>query len=383
MAKLLINKCPACGSSQVSPFLHYDSFPAIIFPVEVENSMTVKSRPLSANYCKVCQHIYTDKIDDIFIKSIYDNYYYLYPYEDLESMNDSYRMPFENTIETLVDLNKCSTLLEIGTDSVVQLKYFIDKGISCTAINPHAKARDNVRFIDGYYSQDELIDKFDLIISRFNLEHIIDPTSYLSSVKQNSFDHTVVVFQVPNVEYFIKNGMLNILAHEHLQYFNVLSIQHMLTRNGFSIIYCSKHDEPSIICAATVNKQSRNYVSEYMQNVREIGDSLVRELVKYSDNVVVYGASMTLSSLLYSQGLLKSLSHISIVDDNPLVQGRCMPGTDKIIVGIDGINLQGTKAVFLLLNKVYHRKVLQKLQLRSYKGPVYWLNSFGLEKYEC
>lgn len=380
MTILSITECPACGSDRLSQFLVYDLFPAVIFPVEIEKSRFVEEHSLSSKYCDVCNHIFLNHIDVSFNTTIYDKYYYLYPYENLDTMMDVYRIPFEKAVEQIVDLNKCRSLLEIGTDSALQLQYFIDKGISCTAINPKAKKHDRVTFIDGYYGHYLLDQKYDLIISRFNLEHIIDLQLYMSSIKQNSNENTVVLFQVPNVEFFINNGVLNVLAHEHPQYFNVLSIQHLLRRYGFSLLFCSTQDEPSIICAAKNSKIGNDYPSKYLQEINQLVEAVAVALRQYSGSVVIYGAGLTLTSLLYSYRVLDDMSNITIVDDNPLVHGKCMPGSDKVINSIKDVDMDNAKAVFVLLNKVYHAKVENNLRLNGYKGPIYCMTATSLEK---
>ena len=382
MELIYINECPACGSQQTLPFQRYNSFPAIIFPVDEGSSTSVENRPLSARICKSCQHIFLDELDTLFIKSVYDKYYINYPYKDLESMQSSYRMPFEGMIDSCVDLQEYRTLLEIGSDSVRQLEYFISRGISCTAINPQATSDNKVRFIDGYYGEYELNETFDLIISRFNLEHILDPRMYFKSILHNSHKNTKVFLQVPNIEYFINSGMLNILAHEHVHYFNILSLQRMLNRYGFRIIFCSESSAPSIMCAAVPFSNNTTAYTGYVQQIRTLVDNITSVLMEYDSGIVIYGASLSLSSLLYNDSNIKSmLDKVTIVDDNPFVQGKCMPGTDKAIVGINQIDLVKTQVFLLLLNEVYHDRIITSLKDLGYKGLILSLTHQKLKRF--
>lgn len=124
-------------------------------------------------------------LDPEFSENLYATYYNLYPFKALETLNAFYREPFNRLLPVFCPPGNLS-LLEIGCDEVEQMRCFLDQGYRCTAINPGARECGDVRFIDGYYGSTPVSGDFDRIISRFNLEHIVDIDGFLSNCTATS-----------------------------------------------------------------------------------------------------------------------------------------------------------------------------------------------------
>ena len=164
------------------------------------------SAPLNATYCNSCEHIFLTDIDRDFNSKIYSEYYYLYPFSELEFMMEAYRKPFEKIFNYFSHHEAPKkNLLEIGCSSEQQLDIFISKGYECTGISPGAESSENINLIDGFYESVKFESNFDYIVSRFNLEHIIDLNKFLKKVYKELRDDGLFFVQVPNVLSFLKN----------------------------------------------------------------------------------------------------------------------------------------------------------------------------------
>jgi uncharacterized protein YbaR (Trm112 family) len=377
---LTLVACPACKSLEIKPFMKYDSFPAILFPVEENEGGRVREALIESLYCKDCRHIFLNRISRIFLESIYKDYYQFYPYKNLESMLQPYRLPFDKVAD--IFLTKAdATLLEIGCDNVAQMEPFIKRGYRCTAINPGAEAAASraVHFIDGYYGERDVEGCFDYIISRFNLEHAVDLDAFFDSIDKNISQRGVVIVQVPNAALFIESGMLNIMAHEHPHNFCQSSLCAVLKRRGYQVLHLSQESSPSLICVFT--KCTSIYdphlaIKQCVETIEKIRLLLVRNQGR---QVLFYGAGLSLAAILYSKRIDDSLfSMAQIVDDNPLLAGRIMPNTRLRVQLSDEVRFSSFAIIILSLNEIYHEKVLARIRAAGAFGEIYAIGKKGI-----
>ncbi len=379
---IMINNCPACGSIDLEIFRTLNSFPAILFPIEKEKWNTVSASPIQSSVCNECGHIFLNQIDKLFSDNIYKNYYYLYPYKGLESMRSAYRESFEKVAGIYLSKKNKSTLLEIGCESVDQMKLFVDFGCLCTAINPGAKPNDKVKFINGFYGTDKINKKFDYIISRFNLEHIIDCKVFFSNLKENLKSNGIIMVQVPNIEFFFSLGILNIFAHEHPHYFCKSSLLAMINRYGFEMLYISKSDEPSLICVFALPIDRNHYKPQQALSATLKVISNLKELINNApDNVILYGAGLSLAALIYDEYVdQKLMSKIHLVDDNPILSGRYMPNTKLKVILSSEMVVRPDTIIILMLSAQYHAVLLPRLKAKYSKNLIYVIVKEGLIK---
>lgn len=379
MGGLTIFCCPACKSEKIEAFMSYDLFPAIIFPVEASKFNSVSKAPLESSYCTECGHIFINKIDQDFIKKIYQDYYYLYPFKFLESMQEPYRIPFEKIADIFLT-RKTASLLEIGCDDAEQMKSFIERGYKCTAINPGAAPSEEVQFIDGFYGcNTDVPGCFDYILSRFNLEHVIDLDAFFDALKKNLKHDGIVIVQVPNTAYFLNSGFLNVLAHEHVHYFCQRSILSIIKRHGLEVIYISNESNPSLICAFGRYNPPCRSAEKAMNNAATLQQINKLLACNQGKSVLFYGAGLSLSAILYTAAIERSLlSSVQIVDDNPVLKNRIMPDTRLQIQSLEDVDISSFAAVILTLNQYYHSKVQARIRAAGFSGSVFAIAEEGL-----
>jgi hypothetical protein len=371
--------CPACKSKKIEAFISYALFPAILFPIEDWKWNRVSEAPLESCFCNTCGHIFLINIDEDFTKTIYRDYYYLYPFKSLESMHEPYRRPFEKVADIFLS-RKNASLLEIGCDDIAQVKPFISRGYKCTVINPGAAPSKEVHFINGFYGGGaDVAGRFDYILSRFNLEHVMDLDKFFDAIEKNIARHGIVIIQVPNVASFLKLGALNILAHEHIHYFCQKSLHAFIKRRGFDILHISDESSPSLICVFRKLKSQYRPKNEIKKNVETL-KQIRSLLVEYRDrSVLFYGAGLSLTAILYSSAIEPSLlSSVQIIDDNPVLKNRFMPNTRLKIRSLDEVDISSIAVVVLTLSGHYHEKAIKKIRSAGVSASVYAVNEKGL-----
>jgi hypothetical protein len=374
--KISFDLCPACKSNTIYKKDRFASLPGILFPVAPDASGQILTQPLLAYSCLNCSHIFQKEFKSDFIEKIYREYYQYYPFDDLDTFDEPYREPFEKLSDILIQKTDAS-LLEVGTGNEKHLKMFFDKGVSCTAVNPGVPSSARVKFIDAFYESWGNDEKFDYIVSRFNLEHVMDLDAYFDQIKRNLADEGIVIIQVPNAAQFVKSGVLNIYAHEHIHYFNTHSLRHLVERHGLQINFMSSSTDPSVLCSFS-RPTSSDVNNKGLSNNNTLVD--VCNIVNSSSSkIVFYGVGLSTAAIIYG-GMLTddSLEKIIYIDDNPALKGRCLPFTANAIKTFEDAAIGDAKTIILTLNEQYHGNVIDKIKSKYPSLKIIAIQSAGL-----
>lgn len=359
-------RCDACQSDRIKEFKKMKSFPSIIFPVDFTDRHKLGSLDLSTSYCTQCGLIFQDNINLDFITQIYKEQYFYYPFTNSELQNESYRFPFYE-IMNKINLNKMKNMLEIGTSNPNDLEFFLRRGLNCYAINNNIPKHEEITFIEGFYGETVLNQTYDLIVARFVLEHVTDINQFFLNINKNLSDHGIVVIQVPNPINMMLDDTLNFIVHEHIRYFSRTSLLNVFKRNGFKLLLQNEKMQASIIMVfqrgeeGNVLQIKTDFYEQYKQKVEAIKTVIV-DVFSEKEKWNCYGAGLSLSELLYNCEKLKmGEKDITIFDDNPVLDGRYMPGSNIQIekFGIENLNMN--LPIMITSRKIYQKKIIEKL----------------------
>jgi hypothetical protein len=373
--------CPICNSANIKSVKKLTDYPAIVFPVDTNIVNNIDIKDLEVYSCKDCSHVYQVDMDQKFNEKLYGEYYKYYPYGEIECFVEHYREPFERIFSSYDIKKKSKRLLEIGVSSNEQLKFFNKHGYSSFGITPQATELDE-NIISSFYEEHDFNFKFDAIVSRFNLEHIVDLGNYFVKIMNDLNDNGLFIAQVPNTEYFIKEKILNFFAHEHTQYFNRKSIIRLFEEYGFLVEQVHSFESPSIIIVGRKALIQNIELDEYIESTIDIGNNIMNKIDNMLDGkVILYGASLSLTELLYRKDLKSNdNSKVLIVDDNPLISNMVMPLYDNEIVSYDKNLINPKDIIILVLNSVYHNKIIEKIRRDGLRNKVFAICKSGLEQ---
>jgi SAM-dependent methyltransferase len=379
--KITNNACPACASSSIANVSRVEKVPAILFPIEKSKRNDVATDDIVTASCHECGHVFLRELDLDFNSKLYGDYYYLYPFSALESMNAHYREPFNKIFDLFVGHDGGGrSLLEIGCSDERQFDAFLSAGFSCVGVSPGAQLSSRVEMIDAFYEQLDVDRTFDVVVSRFNLEHIISPSQYLEKICAELSPGGHLIVQVPNFQFYVESGILFPFAHEHPQYFTAASLRCVLERSGFQVSALLGPEAQSLIAVAEKPACIWN-ARERLKITNEVLVETVDEILALPQSkLVFYGAGLSLIGMLYSDGRIRhSSKEIRVVDDNSLLNGRFMPRTNLQLESFSENIIDTDTAVILALNPVYHTAVAEKV-MKAKPGAVLSLQANGLQR---
>ena len=359
--------CPVCLNENTRTFIIEDYFLAI-FPSELKFAADVPVKDLNYSVCNFCGHTYI--LNSLYSDYIYSESYLYYPFKGEWQID---YVSFEKILRESVH-KKLSKILEIGSNDFKELtkyKQFADKvfGISLDAI---ADSKENISLIKNDFLKFEFDMKFDLVISRFVLEHISDLQAFVTKIHSALGEEGVAILQFPNPAKMKQNGLLNIAAHEHLHYFTKKSIYHLFEQNKFVISNFSEGESFIVV----IEKGDSKLVSK-VDLVHDIGESVDKQLINKQkiqtlagdikekagqSKVVLYGTALNLIGILHTMPILGNLDNIYFVDDNPLNTGKYMPHSTRPINLINELALPNHETiVYILASRIYHSQIAKKL----------------------
>lgn len=388
-----MNTCPLCHQDNATSFIRIDDFPLLLFPVSEYLKNKIEKKRLETYICADCNHIFRSPIAEEDAQLIYNNYYAFYPFENLESMNEPYRIPFRRVFHDVYQtIQRPATLLEVGCGSSEQLGFFRTYGIKAFGIDRSVFVdKSSSDIISGVYEEYDFPHRFDTIVSRFSLEHLNDVHGFFRKVEQDLNADGVLFIQVPNVYAFAGSLIPLFLAHEHIHYFNPYSLHVAAVENGFQVVAAHYDGSQSIIFALRredapirqrpmiIPKVPDGFYRDYLERRRVLAQDLTSVLSR-TNHCYFYGAGLSLCWILYELKAMEKLVNVAVIDDNCLAQGKFLPHTSYRIANLEDAKFRKHSTMILSMNPVYHKNVISKIRASDFQGEVYNISNVGLSK---
>ena len=225
-------KCPVCGSDKIKDFL--------------------KKGDIKTFRCLFCDTVFQDfaAVADK-LSAIYGKEYYEPWGLENDNLSNSARAVKEKTFEkklaTIMKYKTGGKILDIGCAngsflSVAQKKGFDVHG---SDINPHAIKLAKEKFGDsifegeiGQFVHNKMV--FSVVTMFDVLEHMSDPVKALAEINSILEQGGFIVLVTPNWRSFsaktFRSGWMNFKL-EHIYYFSPKSIQYLLKKAGFEVIF--------------------------------------------------------------------------------------------------------------------------------------------------
>jgi hypothetical protein len=214
------------------------------------------------------------------------------------------------------------------------------------------------------------------------LEHIQRPRDFLLNIRRaigNRHD-TVVFFEVPNVNFILKDLSIWDLIYEHCSYFSAGSLAHLFAAYGFEVCNCAEAfaGQFLVIEAKPISESSADFQSAcmYVNNLDGMAQDAATFAERYSSQVsawrcrlekivqagkrvVAWGAGSKGTSFL---NIMHNSCQIEyIIDINPAKPGKFVAGAGQKIVSPEF--LLGYKPdMAIVMNPVYLKEIRQQLQ---------------------
>jgi len=344
--------CPICQSKSIQVFLEQENVPVhqnYLFTDQTAARNEARGN-LSIALCLSCGFVFNASFQA-------DSMTYDQNYENTQNYSPMFESYIDGQINYLIEQKgvRDAKVIEIGCGKGDFLKKLVEKGNnSGIGFDPSYLGDLNLysgklQFIREFYSEKYMDENPDLIICRHVIEHIPDPVAMLVSIRKalRQSKTVKVIFETPDVEWTLKNGVIYDFFYEHCSYFNRQSIQGAFEIAGFRIetiktifgdqyLWVESKPSPSpknssIFSAGNgdMNTLIEKYSQSYEIWVKKWQEALRQ--AKEDGPIALWGAGakgVTFANLIDPNQKIIDC----VVDINPNKQGKFLPGTGHAII---------------------------------------------------
>ena len=215
------------------------------------------------------------------------------------------------------------------------------------------------------------------VLGRHVLEHVLNPRLLLEDIISAANVNCVFAFELPSLRHLREQYRFDAVFHQHCQYFDLESIELLVTSlgcelidlqynvlgsNGGSVLFAFKKSGNEL----AVKTRSRAEIdSKCAQMEREIAifelqmNCLSQEILSCLGPVYGYGAAHMMATLNYHlEGAIEKLE--AILDDNVDLHGTCYKNIDLVILSPSLVIIE-ENASYLITSMENRRTILKKL----------------------
>jgi SAM-dependent methyltransferase len=355
-----ITECRACHTTLHSPFLSLGSMPpANNLPDRPDQPED--RYPLELASCPSCSLV---QLCHVVSPSVLFSHYL---YSSTSGMLGDHFDGLATSLRDALELGATSLVVDIGSNDGLLLSCFREAGIGRIkgvepAANLVAMARENqVPTVNGFFGKDVVEEilaedgQADLITATNVFAHVDDIEGLTENVKRLLNPGGALVIEVPYLPVMLRSGTFDLVYHEHLSYFSVAPLVTFFESMGMEVFRVDGVQSHGGSIRVSVQRQNGGHavdqsVAAHLDDERDLGDAAVysdfgsrvskvvgefaaelKDLKSQGFRLAGYAAPAKASTLLGFAEIGGDVLDY-IVDDNPLKQGRYVPGTGIPIV---------------------------------------------------
>lgn len=328
------DRCMICGSGPSEPVIRLPKFPMTEIYTNEKVTEKVAYADQEFHFCQRCGHGQIANVIDVELQ--YGSTL-SYHFRTSESATGSESADFfVQFLNRVAGMRHFGTVVELGCNDLYLLKSLRPKADRLIGVDPILKDReqelsdDRIQVIGDFFENVELSGELDLVICKDTLEHVSDPLSFVKKIVDKGTEETLFFFQFPILETLLSGCRFDQIFHQHLNYFSLKSIIHMLDELGCRLIdyTINVNHWGAILIAFKKGHDNLKYRDEVWQITRpEILErySLFRANMEATaqrlsylgpETIYGYGAALMLPVLAYHLG--SDLSYLKCVLDDDI-----------------------------------------------------------------
>lgn len=340
-------KCRVCSKNSKRLYKS-KPIPEYIWPTN--KGLSIKSR-CQIFSCLNCYHLQLQAFTKKRIRSFYGK-------ESFVIDNNKKHISRIKKIKNFYGKNffKYKKILEIGggvNPLIINNKNYdiIDFFIS-KKIKKIFKHNTYIRDIDKF----KIKKKYDLIILFHTLEHLLSPGKVISGINNCLNKNGIVIIEVPNFDFFIKNRPHYAVFHQHLSMFNITNLNNLMSRFKFKldvifekkeVLFCTFIKKENFIFKLKKTDNNKR-INLLKNNLCKLGN-LLKKFIK-NKKFDIYGAGGTATLLLHNYPFLKKLI-LNIYDNDKKKVNKFLPLIKNKIKKTKKINFKNQSLSFYNLRK--------------------------------
>jgi hypothetical protein len=356
-------RCRSCGGRDLAPILSLGRLPLANALLTDEQLATEEARyPLDLVFCASCalvQITETVPPEEMFREYLY-----------FSSFSQTFLRHAETLVARLVGehgLGPGSLAMEIASNDGYLLQFYKRSGASVLGIEPArnvalvAEREHGIPTVSEFFGRDlarQLLASHggaDVLHAHNVLAHVADLNGFVEGIALMLKPEGVGIVEVPYVKEMVDRCEFDTIYHEHLCYFSLTALTHLLGRHGLAVVevehvpvhggslrlVLSRTRGPGVSVQRLLAEEAAwgvggtAFYASFADRVRALTGMLrdtLHELRQQGRRIAGYGAAAKAAVLLNVVGIDRSTVEY-VVDRSPHKQGRHIPGVRVPIHG--------------------------------------------------
>ena len=351
MAFLKLTRCLACDAKKLKKVLDLNNQP-LANSYLIDKKTKENKYELKVNNCLLCNHLQLSVA--VNPKNIYKIYDYV---SGTSKTYADYMKDFYKFSTKFVNKFKYKNILDVGCNDGSQLDIFKKKGFNTYGVDPakniYEISSKKHKVICDFFDEKtvkKINKKFDMIIFQNSFAHNINPKKLLQNVIKLMHRDSILIIQTSQAN-MCKNKEFDTVYHEHINFFNVSSMNTLLKRVNLKLHYVKKkpiHGTSYLFVVKFISDQKKiqsivknenflkyKYYKEWgktcLKQVKNIKKKI--DILKKTNIIIGYGAAAKANTFIN----FSKVSFDFIVDDNKLKQNKYCPGSKIPIRSINSL----------------------------------------------
>ena len=393
LAYEVVKTCRLCGSSDLVSSLRLRDTPfGDRYLPPGKGAANANLIPLEVVQCMACNGFQTSVVVDV--EGMYEHYLSR-PGAVNKVLSGAYRAYAEH-LNGLLDLTVNDLMVEIGSNDGLFASLYAEKGVRCLGVDPaqnlsQVALERGVETISTFFGSSVANDivaehgNAKLIVANFMVANVSDLDDFMKGVKTLLASDGIYAMETNYVLDVVDNMQLEVINHEHITYFSVVSLSTFLEKHGLEIFRAQRVPSKSGSLRCYIQHKGSNFEIEssvadakryeidygvFLPSVWKPMDYTIEHVrsaagryfeTKTSEGIVGYGSSIGATTLIYSLEIGQFLK--ALIDDDPYRQGLESPGFAIPIVSKEEVFTDPVKAnVCAVLAPRYVTQIIENNQ---------------------
>lgn len=347
-----LKECLACSGTNLLPAINLGDQP--LANNFIQEPGKNQRYPLAVNQCADCFHLQLTHVVDPAV--IYRDYAYV---SGTSQTYLDYMWWFAKWAREYSNI-QFGSVLDIGCNDGSQLDYFEKLGFLTYGVDPAENIHTTStakghRVVCGFWDEQSIgnLDnrQFDIAVAQNSFAHNPDPLTYLTLLKPLMKPNGLFFVQTSQAD-MVRNGEFDTIYHEHVNFYNINSMNQLCQRAGWELIDVVKTPihGTSYVFVLAPSRVRREHVTNlinmeadllnndiyraWASRARKISSEFSSRITLFREqgyHIVGYGAAAKGMTLLNFADVRLDY----IIDDNPTKQGTYSPGQDIPVGSID------------------------------------------------
>jgi SAM-dependent methyltransferase len=357
--------CSFCDSSRMSEIMDFGNVALAGAFLKPEQFATEATYPLRLDFCQDCYAVQV--IDKVSADVLFHDYFYFS--SSIKTLRDHFASYAAEVTSRFLQPER-STVIEFGCNDGILLRPLADQGIrTVIGVDPATNVVETiddarVTVVNDFFTEpvvEGIIGRYgkaDLVMANNVYAHIPDIQGVTRAVRAALKDDGVFIFEVHYLGKVINEMQYDMIYHEHLYYYSLLSVINHFARYDMVIFdvkpipihagsmrfyVCKKESAHARSVSPAVTKLRdeelangfdraetfRRFAADVAERKADLM-ALLERLRRDGKRVAGYGASGRANTMIQYCGIDYSLLEY-VIDDAPAKQGFYTPGSHFLV----------------------------------------------------